>query len=347
MCYIKWFLATKPLNTWEIFRMTLPRLRFLLWFGPEERLLLPARDTSALRKPQWPSWASRASGKMLLWKTSSTPQGTFLCAARHRTRRRWERRTGDAPLHRCTGADPAATNFAPRRRSRAGADRGRLAPAKQLFGRSPTQVDLSKDWAIYCPQRLFQKCAAQKLTSASCDRLWSQRWPVKKRQPSLRSKCWKLRSEIQSNLNKRKNPIDFDEARQSIHGDDGEPSLFVFPYSPWHNLLPRNVRTFCFSIKIMYLHNISAFHSIVPGLHFRSLSLWSRFLYPPLYLIPREFDRISIQNQSGSLEMLLQPHYAFEGRVYGRDYCHVAPPSSWSIKYKNAWIQFLTYFWGK
>lgn len=248
------------------------------------------------------------------------------------------------PLHR---RRPCCHQLAPRRRSRAGADRGRLAPAKQLFGRSPTQVDLSKDWAIYCPQRLFQKCAAQKLTSASRDRLWSQRWPVKKRQPSLRSKCWKLRSEIQSNLNKRKNPIDFDEARQSIHGDDGEPSLFVFPYSPWHNLLPRNVRTFCFSIKIMYLHNISAFHSIVPGLHFRSLSLWSRFLYPPLYLIPREFDRISIQNQSGSLEMLLQPHYAFEGRVYGRDYCHVAPPSSWSIKYKNAWIQFLTYFWGK
>lgn len=82
----------------------------------------------------------------------------------------------------------------------------------------------------------------------------------------------------------------------------------------------------------MYLHNAPASHSIVPGLLVRSLSLQSRFLYPPLCLIPREFHSISIQQQSRSLETLFQLHYAAEARVRDGDYCHVALLEVWNIE---------------
>lgn len=81
----------------------------------------------------------------------------------------------------------------------------------------------------------------------------------------------------------------------------------------------------------MYLHNAPASHSIVPGLLVRSLSLQSRFLYPPLCLIPREFHRISIQQHSRSLETLFQLHYVAEARVRDGD-CHVALLEIWNIE---------------
>lgn len=68
-----------------------------------------------------------------------------------------------APLHRCR---PCCHQLAPRRRSRAGADRGRLEPAKQLFGRSPTQADLSKDWALSTVRNFSSKSVPRRSQQA-------------------------------------------------------------------------------------------------------------------------------------------------------------------------------------